>query len=571
LAYLKQRNKRFIMLTYIRTHWKKVAIALSVIVIVLLITGKSSVPVATETMQKPEVTVASVSELQKSNTFSVVGTVSAVSEAKLETEAGGRVTAVNVAIGDRVSAGSVLASIENSAESAQLLQAEGMYESALAGSSQSEASFDEAKVSVRNAYRDTFSTTDSIITSTIDDFFTKNPGLRKYGLRLTGVGLSSETIVDNRMAIDPMMELWSKHVSTNFEGVTEDAMLAHAESTITAISNLAVVLATSVADRENEERYTDVEEASYTAELTSVRASLDSALATISQTRGSFEQARLTVEKGTVSQSNAQVKSALGTLRSAQANYEKTLVRTPISGVVNALYLKAGEYTSVGQPAALVANNGSLEVSTALGEDDLDTIKLGDTVTINDNATGTITKIAPAIDPLSGKLEVKISIDDALLLKNGSTVSVSFSRQAEVTIGAPVIIPISALKLLPSGPITFSVNAEGKLDAQAVTIGEILGETVQILTGLTSESVIVRDARGLIFLCILSGISSSKNVSSAGCLWAHLLSLVSYLSFQSRKNQRRKSLYLLVLYIPFILEHQRSILRNSSQIKLNKK
>ncbi len=485
------------MLTRIHTHWKKIAIAVVAIIIVVLITGKSSAPVSTEKMQKPEVAIATVGELQKSNTFSVVGTVSAISEAKLQTEAGGRVTAVNVHIGDSVSAGTVLASMENSGESAQLLQAEGMYESALAGSSQGEASFDEAKVSVRNAYRDTFSTTDSIITTTIDDFFAKNPGLRKYGLRLTGVGLSSDAIIDNRMAIDPMMELWSKHVVENFQNVTENAMLAHAESTITEVSNLAVALATSVADRENEERYTDEEEAVYTAELTSARSALDGALGTISRARGTYEQAKLTGDVGSASQSSAQLKSALGTLRSAQVNYEKTLVRTPISGVVNALYLKAGEYTSVGQPAALVANNGSLEVSTALGEDDLDTIKLGDIVSINDIATGTITKIAPAIDPLSGKLEVKISIDDALLLKNGSTVSVTFSRQHEVVSGMPVVIPLSALKLLPSGPIAFRVNAEGKLEAQSVTIGEILGETVQILEGLTAESVIVRDARGL--------------------------------------------------------------------------
>ncbi len=478
---------------------KRILLGLLIIIVAIFAVRSklSSVPVTTIEEEGQEVSLATVRELQNANTFSVVGTVRAVSEAALETEAGGRVTAVNVSIGDYVSAGTIIASIENSAERAQLLQAEGAYESALAGTKQSGASFEEAKIGVRNVYRETFSTADSAVNTTIDTFFSKIDGLKRYGLKITPVNAPASDYADSRMAIEPMLATWSERIASNFSGVGEEVMLKDAESAITAISNLTATLATAVADKENEQRFTESERDAHIAALAGTRAALDAALGSISRARSAYEQAQLSGDAGGASQSNAQLKSALGTLRSAEANYEKTIVRSPISGVVNALYLKAGEYTSNGKPAALVANNGSLEVSTALGEEDLDTIAVGDTVRINDSATGTITKVAPAIDPLSGKVEVKISIDDDLSLKNGSTVSVIFSRGSTETEDKTIAIPLSALKLLPSGPVVFGVNDANTLTVYQVTIGDILGETVEILSGLTGESVIVRDARGL--------------------------------------------------------------------------
>ena len=84
-----------------------------------LFSGKEVV-VVQEAPSLPVVTVRSVKELSSNNTFSSVGTVAAISEARLQAEAGGRVTAVTVSIGDRVGAGQVLASIENSRERASL-------------------------------------------------------------------------------------------------------------------------------------------------------------------------------------------------------------------------------------------------------------------------------------------------------------------------------------------------------------------------------------------------------------------------------------------------------------------
>ncbi len=467
-----------------------------VLVGVFLVFGNKDSDVISQIEEgKPEVTVSAIRALQSTSGFTVVGNVNAVSEAQLQAEAGGRITNVYVAIGDTVPAGKILATIENTSEQAALLQAEGAYESALASSLQSGVSLDEAKRAVHNAYRDTFSTADGVVRNTLDQFFS-NPGSPNGGFRLGGSGRAPE-FVAARATLETELIEWSRRVMQGANTMTEEQMLMDAESIITTISNFAATIAPILVDEDTSGSIPTEERAGYAAELALARGSLDGALETIARTRETLEQSKLSASSETASQSNAQLKAALGTLRSAQANYEKTLVRTPISGVVNALYMKEGTYATLGAPAALVANNGSLEITTSLGEEDRDIVHIGDTVTINEYATGTVTHIAPAVDPQTGKSEVKISVDEVLSLKNGSTVSVTFTRSTTAPQNDGLVsVPLSALKLLASGPIAFSVNAESTLVARPVELGAITGETVVIANGLTLDDVIVVDARG---------------------------------------------------------------------------
>lgn len=474
--------------------------ALILLVVVGLVLRGGSLDTTTndEVAKKPIVTLRTVASLQSESNFSVVGTVRAVSEATLQAEAGGRVTAVNVRTGDTVALGTILATIENSSERAALLQAEGAYESALAASRGSGVGLDEARVGARNTYRSAFTSVEGVIRNLVDEFFS-NTDSAIIGFKLDGGG-QTEVINATRREIETMLTEWSSEIARGGGGGvgTEAVMLENAEDRVTLVNDFVTKLAFIVSEEDPNAQFTEDDLALYATRLAGARTSLEGMLSTISGARQALEQAEVAGGTGAPSQSDALLKSALGALRSAQANYEKTLVRTPISGVVNALYLTEGTYASLGEPAAIVANNGSLEVSAALGESDLETIAIGDTVYINETITGTITNIAPAVDPLTGKAEVKVSVDDADTLKNGSTVTVTFKRGQEDTSRSDImVLPLSALKLLPSGPIAFGIDDRATLIAYPVTLGDIMGDTVEITGGLTPESIIVSDARGL--------------------------------------------------------------------------
>jgi RND family efflux transporter MFP subunit len=452
------------------------------------------------------VTVSTVSSLAGSNDFTAVGTVSAVSEARLQAESAGRITAVSVQIGATVRAGQVLASIENASERASLLQAEGAYEAAVAGAEQGDSGTRDAESALSNSkdaavavVRDAYTDSNTALITSVDQFFS-DPSGSIPGLRING---NASTLNAERVALEPLMASWKTSVdAANPDNVK--AKLDEAERNV--IRTIAFVdrFAAITRDAGGNETLDGILVTSYAPALFAKSSELNGTLRSIQSARTaltSAEEAALRSQiagtGGTVSLSDAQVKIALGSLRAAQAAYEKTLVRTPITGVVNALYLKAGEYASPGQAAAIVANNNGLEIVTDINEADAAVLAVGDVVTIDATATGTITAIGGAIDPTTGRVAVKVSVDDAATLSNGATVNLTFKKETVTAESNAISIPLSAIKMTGSGPVVFTVGDDKKLAAGAVTLGAISGERVVVESGLTNDTAIVVDARGL--------------------------------------------------------------------------
>jgi membrane fusion protein, multidrug efflux system len=494
-------------------YGKRNVIITLIVIIILAIAGfivhgmtkNSEVEEAKETLSV--VTLSRADELNGASSFRVVGTVKAVSEARLQAETGGRITNVSVALGDTVRAGAILASVENSAQRAALLQAEGAYDAAVAGAASSQSSAQSAEadlestlISAASAYKSAFINADSSVRNTIDDLFS-NPTGNIPGLKLQAYG-QAPALNAERTALEAVLDTWSADLAVvNSSNV--ETKLIEARNDTERIARFAETLAELASRQETDASFSQAQKDALEAELLAVRATLNqtaqalaSAASAIETAQAALERAQIAGSNNTASLSEAQLKSALGSLRAAQSAYEKTLVRTPISGVVNALYVKAGEYAIPGAPAAIIANNGALEISTALSAEDAEMITVGQEVTLDQNATGVVTAIAPAIDPLTGKKEVKIGVNEDVALTNGSTVSVEFSRNEQWNEDTGLTIPLSALKMTAEGSIAFTVS-DNTLVAHKVEIGKIKGDTVEVVSGLAPDMVIVTDARGL--------------------------------------------------------------------------
>jgi len=481
-----------------------VVLILSAIIITIV---RSNAPVETaEKEELQQVRVSGVDALGSESLFRVVGQVRAMSEARLQAESGGRITAVNVSLGDTVRAGTIIASLENSAQRAALLQAEGAYDASVAGAASSISSSQSAQTGLDaslssgvNTYKNAFITADSAVRSTIDDLFSDPTGFG--GFKLDAFGKATDYNAE-RLALEGILDTWFAGIST-VSTANAETRLAEARSDVERISRFAEELAGVISRQDTTNSFTQAQKEALEAEMLSVRASLngtsqglESALTAIVNAKEGLERAEIAGAGGAVSLSEAQVKSALGSLRGAQAAYEKTLVRTPISGVVNALYLKAGDYAAPGMPAAVIANNSALEVITSLSEDDASFLEVGDSVEIDGQIAGIVTAIAPAIDPISGKKEVRIGVTDDAGLTNGKTVSIEFMR-SEKTSSNVISVPLSALKLTAQAPQAFTVSSENTLVAHTLTLGKIQGDMVEVTEGLQNDMVIVEDARGL--------------------------------------------------------------------------
>lgn len=447
------------------------------------------------------VSVTTPAEYAGKQTLSLIGTARAYSEAAITAEKAGRVVSITVALGDRVQAGQVLGSVENASERAAVLQAEGVYEAALAAAAQTNFGVAEAETRLANAQqtaitaaRAAYTTTNSTVVSNIDTFFS-NPNSSIPGLRVGGRGYTMDLNAE-RVAYQDLLPEWQAQV----DSLTADSDLFAAltdarENVERTIDMLDIFL--FIFDQRKDDDYVDDEVtfSNLRASLIGTLTSIDAAKTGLLSAQDSLDRATASATGGTASAADAQVKQALGALRSAQANLEKTYFRSPISGTVNALTVRTGDFVSSFTPVATVANNTALEVVTFISGRDRAQLNVGDAVVIEGQYSGTVTNIAPAVDSATGKIEVRIAAEGSGI-DNGETVRVTKVLSDSESVLGQILVPLSAVRFAATDGFVFLIEAD-TLVSRPVTLGTVRGGSVEILSGLEATDTFVTDARGL--------------------------------------------------------------------------
>jgi len=475
-----------------------IAVLLAVLLVALfMLLGGSKPQSATNSLRT--VTLESVGALSgNGSSVSVIGTVRSVSEAQVLAQSGGTVRRVHTQIGSRVPAGFVIAELENASERAVVLQAQGAYEAALASRSitllqadNTSASLSETERSVRNTYRSVYTTVDNALENYVDPLMSGVDRVSTVGADLT----------EQRAEIRNLMNQW-RYSLERAESESPEVLLARAEEASRAVTEFLGELARAVNSNNSDATATQ------RSGVATARTSIDSVLATLSTQRDALRAAQTAADvadRQTTSTdsrtagADASVKQALGSLRLAQANLEKTIVRAPIAGTVNFLPIRVGDYATSFQHVATVANNGSLEVVAYVSEGDRELISVGEKVTVEDDHQGVITSIAPALDPTTKRIEVRIAVTGGEGLVNGQSVRIAFRNvvASEAPTQGPVLLPLAAVKLRTDDRVVYTVDDAGRLVAVQVEIGEVRGDRIEILSPLPLEVRIVTDARGL--------------------------------------------------------------------------
>lgn len=480
--------------------------ALLIIVGILLSSNDGAVDTVVNP-QKPLVTLTTAAEFAGQKELSLVGTARAFREARVTSERAGRVVSVNASLGEYVKAGQVLAILENASERAVVLQAEGVYDAAVAAAVQSEIGVDQAKTNLRTAqntavstFQSAYNITNNVVLNSIDTFFT-NPDTTYPGLRISGRGLTAELNAE-RVAFQTLLSVWQDKSSTISTESDLEAELQLAKENVQRTIAFLDTFLTLFANQDSGSRYTEAELNRFISEFTGLKStligqqsSIDAATAGLSSARESLRRAELASSGGAASAADAQVKQALGMLRAAEANLAKTILRTPISGTINSLSVKTGDFLNPFSTIAVVANNSALEIVTYVTESERKLIAVGDEVTIEGRYPGIVTEISPAVDSLTKKIEVRIATD-ATDVVNGSTVRVRKNSTEQVTAPQKIEVPLTAVKFEAKDGYVFLVEND-KLVARPVVLGVVRGGNVEILDGLSPTDSFVRDARGL--------------------------------------------------------------------------
>ncbi len=476
-------------------------VALVVVVLGMFLSAESE-KVSLVTTQKPVVQLITAQEFAGTQALSLVGTARAFSEANITSERAGRVVFVNVTLGQRISAGAVIGSTENAAERATVLQAEGVYEAALAAASQTKFGVSEAETRLASAretvitsVRSAYTTTNSVVVSNIDKFFAQ-PNSPLPGLRVGGRGYTMD-LNNERVAYQDILPTWQARVDslTLSSDLSSEFVYAkeNVERTIAMIDIFLYIF-----DQQSDDEYV-ADEVTFTnlrTTLIGTLSSMEAAKSGLATANDAFARATATATGGDASAADAQVKQALGALRAAEANLGKTIFRSPISGTVNSLSVRPGDFVSLFAPVATIANNAALEIVTYISDNERNFLTVGDTVMINDGVEGRVTQIAPAVDSATGKTEVRIAAEGTDVT-NGDTVRITKEvADASADTLDIVTVPLSAVKFEIENGFVFVV-VDGKIEARPITLGVVRGGAVEILEGLTASEPFVKDARGL--------------------------------------------------------------------------
>jgi multidrug efflux pump subunit AcrA (membrane-fusion protein) len=482
------------------------AAALLILVLTVLSVRTNGTSEDTTETNLPTVQVATVADVTGGAGPSFIGTVRAVNEAAITTETAGRVTRVNVAAGDTVAAGAILVTLENASEQAAVLQARGAYEAAEAAAAQSEVGVGSASVRLTaaenaalSAYRNAYTTVNGVVLSTIDQFY-GDPQSFVPGVRIEAPQVSF--LNQQRVALQTILPNWQANTNTLTATGGVLGSLKEAEADTNTVIAIVDALLSGVEAAAASDTLDGQPVSSYSTSLTSARSTLNNTLTSLQSAATSLESAREDLRQAEIagsenqetSAARAQVTQALGALRAAEANLAKTILRSPITGTVNSLSVNTGDFVSSFTQVAEIASNDALEIAIFVGEDDARALSVGDAARIDDQFDGTVTSVAPALDPATLKTEVKIAtVSDQLL--NGDTVRVRL--EAPVVTNGPLMVPLTAVKFTATAGTMFAVT-DATLESFPVSIGAVRGDMVTVTSGLTATTTFVIDARGRI-------------------------------------------------------------------------
>ncbi len=504
-----------------------------VIIVITLLIILTVVRAVTRTTKTEEintlpraVTLANVGDLSsKSGLIPLLGTVTSRNEATVRAETGGQLKVVYKRLGDYVVAGQIIAEFENSGERAAVTAAEGGYDSAKAArdiarinKGSSEVSLQEAKTSAINTITSTYNTLDDAVHVKSDPMLNNPDNDRIEFLPTVPDQNLISKITRERTALGAMLTARAqrnKLITQDTDLLNELTVLESETKQVKSyLEDISLALSKAVPNGAFNQSVLESSKASVTGARSAISGALSSITGSRSSLNGSITASAIAKTNSdggnsVTASADAQVKSALGNYQAALSRLEKTIVRSPISGTLNSLSVETGDYVSPYSEIGVVSNNGALEILAYGTEEDARQIEVGTKVTIEGGATGVVTKVAQALDPRTKKIEVRIGITSgAKSLVNGQSTRVSITRPNAViqSTTSKIEIPISALKITPQGSFVFTVDIqnstttsvhEGTLVAHKVTEGALLGEKIQILEGVTSDMVIVTDARGL--------------------------------------------------------------------------
>lgn len=242
-----------------------------------------------------------------------------------------------------------------------------------------------------------------------------------------------------------------------------------------------------------------LEDAELAVDLESARAALEAA-------RSAFERAEQLREREVITlpeyeRERTALAAAEALHRRLQTRVGYATVRSPISGVVTAKHVEAGDVVGAQTPLFEVADISTLVVPIGVSELDVGQLAAGDTVAVSLDAfpdrpfRGRIRRVFPAADPTTRLVPVEVAIEAGSQARPGYLARIQLRLDARSDV---LLVPASAILAGPGGEESAFVVEDGKAFRREVESGLVSKGRVEVVRGLrTGETVVVTGGSSL--------------------------------------------------------------------------
>lgn len=412
---------------------------------------------------------------------SVTGRLEAAKSVNLAFEKSGKISIINVDVGDKVYSGEILMNLANEELLAQLSQAEADLKIQQAELDElrqgtrieeiqvQEAKVESARVSVENGKKvlinkiqDSYTKSEDAIRNKADQFF-DNPRSQNAQINIqVDDSQLKQSLNHDRVLLEATLTSWEHslkglNVSSDLDFYINEAKenlaktrsflekMAMAVNSLIPTSSLSLTTINTYKSDISTAR-TNVNTAS--SNLTTAEETLrDSELALIlTEKQLDLERAGYTPEQILAQEAN--VESAQANIRNYQAQISKTIIRSPINGIIARQDAKIGEIVSANTVLVSVMSAGNFEIKAHVPEADIIKVKVGQSAQVTLDAYGQdvvfrvkVAKIDPAETIIEGVSTYKATLyfnEEDERLKSGMTANVDiFTAEVKNAVAIP--------------------------------------------------------------------------------------------------------------------------------------
>jgi len=236
-------------------------------------------------------------------------------------------------------------------------------------------------------------------------------------------------------------------------------------------------------------------------DVAALKAALEHAEATYKLAHELYERRRRLydhkiIAREELDQSETQLKLAASDLEQVRVRYSHGFPESPITGIINHLYVDVGEYADLGKPIADIVNIDRIKINVQVPELDVRYVKKGQTTPVKIDAfsdrtlLGTVEFVAFKADPATKTFLVRSVIDNPDHdIRPGMIGRVAFVRRS---VPEAIAVPLFAIVDKGGERIVF-VEKDGVAESRVISIGVIEEDRAQITSGLNiGDHLIVR-------------------------------------------------------------------------------